>query len=377
MTIVIDVSYLQKNRAGYGHHTGELLDVLFEYDKDNRYKLFGWSYSIDKEAIYSYKNSNIQINISRIPGFIKRVYFNRFRFPDIKFFVGDFDIYHSTEPLAPPVRDKKLIITIHDLAYKKFPKFFEKNVLGWDKFIIKNIHRADAIIVPSQNTKKDVMEFFKIPEEKINVVYLPINKKYFSIPEDNIVAGVRKKYNIEFPYVLFVGTIEPRKNIKTLIKAFEEFHQSKKSDLNLVLVGKKGWMYQDILKSIVQSSFSNKIHILDYVPLEDLVVLYRLAKFFVYPSVYEGYGVPVIEAMACGLPVLTSESSSIQEIAKDVAIFFNPADVEELKEAMLSIDENESLRVKISQKGLERIKCFDRKVAAEKILNIYKKLSAF
>lgn len=377
MIIVIDVSYIQKKQAGYGHHTTELLSTLSEYDNENEYKLFGWSYAIDKETIYSLANDNFQVKIVRIPGSVKRFYFNKLKYPDVKFFVGDYDIYHSIEPLLPPIRNKKSIITIHDLAYKKFPEFFTPNVLAWDKVIKKNVEKANAIVVPSFATKQDVIDYFNIPENKINVIYLPINKKYFLKPDEFKIEQVKQKYKLKFPYILFVGTIEPRKNIKLLIKAFEEFHKLKKSDLNLVLVGKKGWLYTDILNSIHNSSCNNKIHILDYVPIDDLVVIYRFAKLFVYPSLYEGYGFPVIEAMASGVPVLVSRTSSLIEIANEVGVFFDPTNSQQLTEAILKLDENESLRVEISKKGLEKIKNFDRKIAAENILSVYKKLNRF
>lgn len=377
MIIVIDISYIQKKRAGYGHHSTELLRILSEHDFQNHYKLFGWSFSIDEDAIYSLVNKNFQIKVAKIPGLIKRFYFNKLKFPDIKFFVGDYDIYHSTEPLLPPIKDKKSIITIHDLAYKKFPNFFQSNVLSWDNVIKINAEKADAIIVPSNATKRDLIDLFGIPENKIDVVYLPINKKYFLEIDEYKFEQVRQKYKLKFPFALFVGTIEPRKNIKLLVRAFEEFHKLKKSNLNLVLVGKRGWFYQDILKSIDNSKYNDKIHMLNYVQLDDLIVLYRLAKFFIYPSLYEGYGVPVIEAMASGIPVIVSASSSLIEIAKDVGLFFDPTDAEQLTEAMLKLDEDSELRAELSKKGLEKIKIFNEKCAAEIILGVYKKLSRF
>ncbi len=159
-----------------------------------------------------------------------------------------------------------------------------------------------------------------------------------------------------------------------LIEAFEKLHKLKKLELHLVLVGKLGWYYKPILDRISKSSIKNKIHLLHYIPLDDLVAIYRLAEFLVYPSIYEGYGVPVLEAMASGTAVITSRSSSLIEIAGDSALFFEPSDSDKLRDAILNLCEDTNLKKNLINKGLERIKKFDRKTAAEKILSIYKRI---
>lgn len=377
MKIVLDISYFQVKRAGYGHHTTELLNTLLKYDNENEYTLWGWSFGIDKETINHINKENIQIKISRIPGFVKRFYFNKLKFPDIKFIVGNYDVFHSCEPLMPSVKNKKSIITIHDLAYRKYPQFFESNVLKWDKIISLNVHKADAIIVPSQQTKIDVISIFKVPEDKVYVLYLPVNEKFYSYQDIALMEKIREKYKLYFPFILFVGTIEPRKNIEVLVEAFEKFHNSQKSDLDLVLVGKFGWLYKPIIERINKSPIKNRIHLLNYVPLDDLVRIYKLAEFLVYPSIYEGYGVPVLEAMASGTAVITSNSSSLVEIAGDSAIFFDPSNSEQLKDQIIMLSKDSTLRKFLIDKGLERIKIFDRKKAAENVLALYKKLLSF
>ncbi len=374
MKIVLDISYFQIERAGYGHHTTELLNTLLNYDRENEYILWGWSFSIDKKAVCKFARENVVIKLSKIPGFIKRFYFNKLKFPDVKYIVGDYDIFHSCEPLMPPIKNKKSIITIHDLAYKKFPNLFQSQVLKWDKIIAQNVYRTDSIIVPSEQTKNDVINAFKVPEDMVNAIYLPVDDKFYHSIDKLLIEKVKEKYKLLFPFILFVGTIEPRKNITVLIEAFEKLHKLKKLELHLVLVGKLGWYYKPILDRISKSSIKNKIHLLHYIPLDDLVAIYRLAEFLVYPSIYEGYGVPVLEAMASGTAVITSRSSSLIEIAGDSALFFEPSDSDKLRDAILNLCEDTNLKKNLINKGLERIKKFDRKTAAEKILSIYKRI---
>jgi glycosyltransferase involved in cell wall biosynthesis len=375
MRIAIDISYLQTKRAGYGHHTTELLNSLLQYGGQHSYTLWGWSSHIDKNALALFSQPNIRIKAARIPGFIKRVYWNNIKFPDIQIFTGDFDVFHCIEPLMPPAKKKKVIITVHDLAYKKYPEYFTSSVKKWDKHIGQNVLNADAIIVQSQQTKDDLIELFNVLPDKIKTISLPVNSIFHANPYDCIKSEIRKKYNLLSPFALFVGTLEPRKNIPNLIKAFERLHKSNISDLNLVIVGKRGWLYNEIISSINNSTVRNKICYLDYTPEKNLAVIYRLATFFIYPSFYEGYGVPVLEAMASGTPVITSNTSSLKEIAEGASILIDPINVEELADAMFRLSNDQSLREELRKKGLGRIKLFTHKSAANKILDIYKQLS--
>jgi glycosyltransferase involved in cell wall biosynthesis len=375
MNIAIDISYLQTKRAGYGHHTTELLNSLLKYGTQHTYTLWGWSYSLDRQTISKITNRNVNVKIACVPGIVKRFYWNNLKYPNIEFFTGEFDIFHSIEPLMPPTRNKKVIITVHDLAYKKYPDFLEREILRWDKYIKRNINAADAIVVQSNQTKNDISEYFKVYENKIHIIHLPVSSIFHNNPDDVLLKIVQEKYNLQYPFALFVGTLEPRKNITTLIKAFEQLHKEKKMELHLVIVGKRGWMYDNIVSSINNSCEKNKIHYVDYISESDLTVIYKLATFFVYPSLYEGYGVPVLEAMASGIPVITSNISSLKEIASEAALLIDPNNTEELANSMLTMTENSVLRSELSKKGLERIKLFDPKTASEEVLNIYNQLS--
>jgi glycosyltransferase involved in cell wall biosynthesis len=375
MRIVYDVSYIQKHRAGYGRFSYDLLAGLLENDTANSYILNGWSASLDLEALRNLAGNRARLSVATIPGQIKRFHRNTLQFPSLEFFTGAFDIFHGVEPLLPPVGKRKAIATIYDLAYRRFPKFFEANVLGWDTAVKRSLLRADAIIVPSEQTKADVVEMFGAAREKIHIVRLHANGIFH--PSDDVTKdeAILRKHAIGEPYALFVGTLEPRKNIPSLIKAFEHFHKSGGKEFQLVIAGKKGWLYEPILSAIKESPAASHIRRLDYVSERDLAALYSRARMFMYPSLFEGYGFPVLEAMASGTPVITSNNSSLAEIGHDAALLINPERVDEIADAMARLTTDESLRARLIAAGIARAAEISTSNAVASVLNIYKSLA--
>ena len=374
MTIAFDVSYIQERRTGYGRASLELLRSLLSLDQENHYALHGWSYSLDNAEITKLAQRNVKISLTRIPGFVRRFYWNTLRTPSIEVFVKDFDLFHSPDPLLPPAGRKRTIATLHDLSYKKFPQFFERHVLRWDKSVARSVKSASAVIVPSEHTKSDLLEFFKIPEERVEVVYFPVSSMFHPGSDAKSDEAVGKKHGLQSPFALFVGTIEPRKNLTRLVKAFEMLHREKKSELRLVLVGKRGWLCDRIFETLAVSGVRERIQYLEYVADEELASIYRLAQFLVYPSMYEGYGFPVLEAMASGIPVITSNTSSLKEIGLGAAFLADPMNIEELAQAMQRMAETASLRMELSQRGIEQVKKFSSQTAAAKVLRLYHSL---
>ena len=226
----------------------------------------------------------------------------------------------------------------------------------------------------SLQTKADVLEFFNVDENKIHVIHFPASPIFTPIHDEAFDAAVKKKFTLDFPFALFVGQIEPRKNIIALVKAFELLHSTYKTELHLVLVGRRGWLYREIFDSINRSPLRSKIHYLEYVPDVELSSLYRHAEFFIYPSLYEGYGSPVLEAMTSGVAVITSKSSSLQEIWGNAALLVDPNNVEEIAHALQTLHQNESKRIELSKLGLEHVKAFSSQAAADSVLRLYKSL---
>ncbi len=373
MKIAFDVSYIQKNRAGIGRYALELLRALLAEDSTNEYVLHGWSFSLDTKTILGLQNAHVRFSLARIPGFIKRDYWNWMSSPPIELFAGECDVFHSSDPLLPPTRRAKTISTVHDVSYKKFPHFFEGNVLRLDGFIRRSIRNADAILVPSEQTKHDLLELFGAVEEKIHVVHPPVHSIFKPLPEDIQDEQVRLKYRLSPSFLLFVGTLEPRKNIVGLIKAYERVGKEN-GNIQLVIVGKKGWFYSEIIKGMNASPVRSSIRYLEYVSDEELASLYRMAHCLVYPSFYEGYGLPILEAMASGTPVITSNTSSMKEIAGGCAVLIDPEKNEDLVNAIRLLVDDASLCKDLRVQGLVRVQQYSGEVAARKVLGVYEQL---
>ena len=243
----------------------------------------------------------------------------------------EFDIYHSTNHYIPKIKNKKIIkiVTIHDLTNFVDNRFFPYYKRFYKHIILQiSKKRADHIIAVSENTKTDLIKYLQIPKDKISVVYNGISSDYRQKVSEKLLLDVKEKYKLPDSYILFVGTIEPRKNIINLIQAFNQISDE---NIALVIVGKKGWMYRPILQIIENSPKRKKILLLGNVSSsEDLAAIYQLASLFVFPSFYEGFGLPVIEAMASKVPVITSNISSLPEIAKDGVYYVDPENTDSI-----------------------------------------------
>ncbi|GAA0129021.1 glycosyltransferase family 1 protein [Methanococcus maripaludis] len=286
----------------------------------------------------------------------------------------DLDIIHSPENATPftTIRSKKVITVYDDIPFH-FPEYFTKSTRYRHELLLqKTLNSSDKIISISENTKRDVINHFKIPEDKIKVIPLAANENFKKVDE-NETSKIKSKYNINFPFILYVGTLEPRKNIPSLLNAF---YIIKKQGIphKLVIAGGKGWKYKEIFETIDKLNLQNDVIFTGYVPDEDLPGLYNAADLFVYPSLYEGFGLPPLEAMQCGTPVITSNTSSLPEVVGDAGIMINPYDVDELANKMYEVLTNEKLRKEMSKKGLERAKLFSWKKCAEEHLKVYEEV---
>lgn len=375
MIIVYDVSYIQRGSAGIGRYSRGLLKDLLDIDTQNEYILHGWAFTIDKSEIGSLRKENVRLSIARIPGQIKRFYWNRLRAPSIGAFLGKFDVFHGAEPLLPPLGGVPGIITVHDLAYVRHPELFEKGVLRRDPYVRRSVRESAAIIVPSLHTKGDLVNLFGVDERKVRLVRPPVHRGCSPLRDPLQDDAVLRKYGLNSPFALFVGVIEPRKNVEGIIKAFERLHETHPTDLDLVLVGRNGWLFQGTLHAIASSAKRSCIHRLHFVSDRDLVSLYRSARFFVYPSFYEGYGSPVAEAMACGLPTITSNNSSLREIGGRSVLLVDPRNIEELAAAMLELSENGTTRDRFSASGLLRIREIHAQSAAHAMTALYEEVA--
>ncbi|VVB55591.1 D-inositol-3-phosphate glycosyltransferase [uncultured archaeon] len=285
------------------------------------------------------------------------------------------DIVHDTYHFGPflfPAKYKK-IVTVHDITPIILSGYHQKLSIAYHKIIMYLILKhVDKIITVSNNTKTDLIKCFSIPGDKIKVIYLAADKIYYRRTNDEIIP-IKKKYGLNSKIILYIGTLEPRKNVVGLIKSF---HILKNLGLEhkLVIVGRKGWGYIEIFECVKKLNLQKDVIFLGYVPTEDLPAMYSMSDLFVYPSFYEGFGLPPLEAMACGCPVIASNTSSLPEVVGDAGIMIDPYNIDELSEAMYSVLINEMDRKDMIKKGLERAEMFSWKKTAEETLEVYEEV---
>jgi glycosyltransferase involved in cell wall biosynthesis len=277
------------------------------------------------------------------------------------------DVFFSPAHYAPRFCPAPVAVTIHDLSYLYYPEEFLKKDLyqlkNWTKY---SVDKAKKIIAVSQTTKKDLVKNYHLSDEKIEVIYNGYENKIRN-PQSVIknLTPIKSGEN----YILYVGTLQPRKNISTLINAFKEFVKNNKK-YKLIIAGKKGWLYENIFSQVRDLNLTNKIKFVGYVSDEELVNLYKNAFCFVLPSLYEGFGIPILQAMNYGCPVISSFSSSLPEVGGDACLYFNPKDQNDLVEKLQDLRGSESLRKELIKKGKNRIKKFSWKTCAQETLKI-------
>jgi len=281
------------------------------------------------------------------------------------------DIIHDLGQISPFFTKSKAkkILTVFDLASVLFPEKFSIYARICIKFYPLIFKNTDKIITISENSKKDIMNIYKIPEEQIIVTNLGVDKKFKKIKNKKALKDVKNKYDLPENFILFVGTIEPRKNLENLIRVYSKYENK---GTKLVIVGKTGWKYKPFFKTLEQLNLNKDIKLMGFVEDDDLPYFYNLAKVFVYPSFYEGFGLPPLEAMACGCPVITSNTSSLPEVVGKAGLMINPYSLEnELIPALQKIFYNLNYRNNLIKKGFLQAKKFNWENSVKKILRLY------
>ena len=371
MRVGLTCEHLNRKLTGIGHYTYRLLTSLMEVDTELEILPIN-----DRDLdVLSEINSDyivVESPFRMVDGSldVMRIYSWYLKLPKaIKNF--ELDIVHNTSQTPTFFKfHQKYVITIHDLTLIKYPGMHMGLGPFMQVLLPKTLRTANAIIAPSQNTKEDLIRILGVPEEKIRVIPEACSPEFRPV-EDAKIKKTLARLNIKHPYILNVGTLEPRKNVETLIRAFAKISDSH-PEFRLVIAGSKGWKYSSIFKLVKNRGLQKKVVFLDYVAKEDLPALYNGAKVFVFPSVYEGFGLPPLEAMACGTAVITSNSSSIPEVVGDAGIMIPPFDVDGLAESIREILMNDALRVELEQKSLRRSKRFSCERMAKETYGVYK-----
>jgi len=368
MKICLDLSPAVHHHAGLGRYAQELLLALAAADGQNEYVVFYNNPAAARVDPTLNHFSQITTPLSYKPWRLSAMLAHFTRFSQDYLFPG-VDLFHATDHLLPHFRRIKSVFTLHDLIFLFHPET-HKPMNRWFLTLMmpRFLRAADAVIAVSECTKRDAIRFYSIPEEKITVIYEGVSPR-FRPANPEAVRAVREKYGLPERFILYVGTIEPRKNLTTLLEAFH--HLLATRDLRLVFVGKKGWLYEGFFRRLRELGLEDRVIFTGYVPDEDLPAIYSAADLFVFPSLYEGFGLPVLEAMACGTPVVCSNTSSLPEVAGDAAILVDPTDVRALAGAMERVLTDEHLRAEIYAKGLGRARQFTWAKAAQETLKVY------
>lgn len=365
MKIGIDIRSTLKRKTGIGYYTINLVNGLARLGLENTYYLYCYIRPFD------FKRRPPQLPG---PNFRRRVDRISFR-PELQ--MADMDVFHTSSYDMPRFEATKLITTIHDIIPLVYSEGYPKDVLEDLKAKIKKtLSQSDLIVTDSNSTKKDLEERFSPDPGKIRVIY-PGRDSSFTPMDDKKTAAnyVKNKYGVDKEFILFVGTIEKRKNVKSLMQVFFDLRREKKISHELVVIGMKGWGGEPALELFESSELKREVKLVGYIKREDLIFFYNAADVFVYPSFYEGFGFPILEAFGCGTPVITSSTTSCGEIAGDAAYTVDPADTNALKEAVVNVLGSDRLRHELQVKGLGRARTFTWEKTAQQFQGLFREIA--
>ncbi len=380
MKIGVDIRVLMdKQYSGVSEYSSVLLRELLRLDNDNQYRLFYNSFRDVSARIGSFNNPNLTIEKSGYPNRLFNYCLQKgFAWPKLDRLIGGADIFWSPHinftELSPQT---KHVLTIHDISFLHYPEFFSYRKNFWHRALAlkKLTSHCTAIVAVSENTRRDIIDLLNVPEEKVHTIYSGLNLGV-PMPGPEEERNFFRRHELKKRYILYLGTIEPRKNIAGLIYAYNRLRDDNVNlvDLQLVLAGANGWRNRGIYRAWEESPYRRDIKFLGYVTAREKELLYRRAETFIYPSYYEGFGLPPLEAMSRDLPVITSNVSSLPEVVGSAALAVNPHDINEIAKALELVSTDTDLREKLIKAGREQIRLFSWEKTAKQYLELFKSL---
>lgn len=351
-----------KDRVGSGQFAFEVIHHLAIIDKKNSYIIY-----LKEKPLSDLPREDKRL---KYQVFGPKKLWTQFALP-LRLFLGEkVDVFFSPSHYAPRFSSVPRVITVFDLSFVFFPELFRKSDLyqleAWTHY---SVSKAKAVITISKSSKKDIQRHYNIPTSKIFVCYPGYDKKLFRpVLDQKLIKSVKKKYKIEGDYLFFLGTIQPRKNLIRLLDAVKGL-----KNIKLVISGKKGWLYEEFFQKV--GTMGDRVIVTDYAEEKDLPALFSAAKAFVLPSLYEGFGIPVLEAMACGCPVVVSDVSSLPEVVSDAGILIDPNSTKSIKEGIEEVLNDSDLARDLSQKGIVQSQKYSWEKCAEDILAVLKSVA--
>lgn len=385
--IGIDIRCLiEGRRTGVEEYTLNLLEHIFSTDAENEYILFLNSFQRPK-ADFSWlaKYPNVTLRQFRFPNKLLNFLFWYFNWPKIDQLIGGTDVFFMPNIIFGSIsRQTKLVVTVHDLSFERYPETFNRKRVWWHMFINprKIAARADRIIAVSESTAFDLRDLYGIKAEKIRVIHSGIPDFQIINRNDEKLLSVKEKYNLPYRFILYFGTIEPRKNIAAISRAYNQLMKMAEEEGNaelgkykLVIAGSQGWLADGIFREIKRSRYRENIQVVNFVAAEDKEYFFNLASLFIYPSFFEGFGFPPLEAMKCGVPVITSNNSSLPEIVGKAGVMIDPDKPDELRRAIVQILMDRKFAEQLIAAGLENVQRFSWQKAAGEFLSLIRELT--
>jgi glycosyltransferase involved in cell wall biosynthesis len=284
------------------------------------------------------------------------------------------DLFHAPHYVLPALVGSRTVVTIHDCIHLMFPQYLRHRRMGYAyarASLWTAAHKSDRIFTVSEQSKRDILRFFNVPAEKIVVTPNAIDDRFGIAPSDESVEQTRDRYQLDHPFILYAGNIRPHKNLERLIDAFQRVRASGHQELKLIIIGNEISRLQTLRRAVHKHQLHKHVRFHGYVPDKTLSVMYRLASVFVFPSLYEGFGLPPLEAMACGTPVVTSNVSSLPEVVGDAAVLVDPYSPEAIAEGILSVLNDSELRASLKRRGLARAREYSWNRSVRRVREIY------
>ena len=374
MRIGINAEKICDNRTGVGIYAQNLVETMLRENADDNFFLYFFHKNKRYQDLLSYPENKVTIRSAHVKyrQNRKRILWEQLLLPSLAR-ANNVDVFHYIDHAVSLFRlPSKTIITVHDLVFFRLPNMFDGPRRYYKKLVApSSLKKADRIIAVSNHTKLDIMELLKIPSEKIDVIPYGLDPIFKPISSKNELENFRIKYNLPINFILFVGTFQPRKNLETLIRAYSRINPN--NNIPLVLCGSRGWLWRPIFKLIHDMKLEKQILLLPSLPNQSLPLLYNLADLFVYPSWYEGFGLPPLEAMACKTPVIVSDRSSLPEVVGDAGIKVNPNDVDELAFTMEKVLSDSEIQSRMKDAGILQAAKFCWKKTVKETFKTYKK----